>query len=68
VLREEMNERLCTYTMLHKDVIMVVYDSQGAREEPERGHAWERLFENISRKLAVPLVTVAGKHPVGQAS
>jgi hypothetical protein len=68
VLRGEVNQRMCTHSMLHKDVMMVVYDSPGSREEPPKGRAWDRIFESISEKLAVPVVTVAGKQPVGQVS
>jgi hypothetical protein len=68
VIRGDVNEKLCDYTTLHKDVIMIVYDSPKVREEPSKSRGWERIFDAISRKLAVPLVRVVEKQPVRQLS
>jgi hypothetical protein len=68
VLRGDVNERLCDYTVVHKSVIMIVYDSPKVRDDHMKSRGWERVFDSISRRLAVPLVRVEEKEPLGQPS
>jgi hypothetical protein len=68
VRRGDPNQLLYDYAQHHKDVFMVIYDSPRATEKSTEGKMWQKIVDGISRKLAIPLVTVTGRQSTPQTS
>jgi len=59
----EVSQKLFNYARRHKDVVMVIVDSPAAREESRRDKVCDRMLEEISRQLSIPVTTVLRKSP-----
>lgn len=55
----EFTEAVNEYLKSHKHVAVVVHDSPAAQEDRKEWKRMHRLIEDLSHRLAVPLVTVA---------
>ncbi len=63
--RGESNRHLVDYAKHHKEIITVVYDSPKTRQRTSESKAWQRIAEELSNKLSIPLVTVLSKQQMG---
>jgi K+-sensing histidine kinase KdpD len=61
----DVDKEVYSYAKDDREVVAVVFDSPHVhREEPERGK-WQRILQDLSRRLAIPLITAESKGPVG---
>jgi hypothetical protein len=60
-----VDEQLFHYVQRHKEIAAVIYGSQSPRKVIGRDSGFQRALEAIVAKLAIPLVKVLGKRPVG---
>jgi hypothetical protein len=57
----DVKDKLFNYARRHKDVGTVVFDSPKAASGSAEGRRWQRVIENLSQRLSIPLVTVVGQ-------
>jgi hypothetical protein len=64
-IQGESNKYLVDYAKHHKEIVTVVYDSPKTRQRSSESKAWQRIAEELSNKLSIPLVTVLSKQHMG---
>lgn len=61
----KVDAHLFRYVQRHKEIAAVIYGAQNPRKIVGRDLGFQRALEAIVAKLAIPLVKVLGKRPVG---